>query len=83
MNTLLPSKHVRLAESILGIGALILDVLRQPMTLDALKDAVDARVAGEQLPSHPSLEMIVLALDLLFAVGAVTTSDHGAITRCV
>lgn len=79
---LLPSKHIRLSESILGIGALVLETLNEPMTLDALKSSLDARVEKEQLPSPPSFEMVVLALDFLFAVGAVTTNHNGAIARC-
>jgi hypothetical protein len=80
---LLPSKHVRLSESILGIGALVLEALDEPKTLDTLKDTLDTQVEKEQLPSQPSLEMIVLALDFLFAVGAVTIHDSGVIARCV
>jgi len=79
---LLPSKHIRLSESILGIGALVLEALDEPKTLDTLKETLDTQVEKEQLPSQPSLEMIVLALDFLFAVGAVTTHDNGAIARC-
>jgi hypothetical protein len=79
---LLPSKHIRLSESILGIGALVLEALNEPMTLDALKTSLDARVEREQLSSQPSLEMLVLALNFLFAVSAITTNDNGAIARC-
>lgn len=80
---LLPSKHVRLAESLLGVGALVIESLKEPLTLDALKDELDRCVEREQLPAKPSLEIVVLALDFLFVIGVVKILDNGAITRCV
>ena len=33
---ILPSKHIRLSESLLGLGAVLLDFLNAPMTIDEL-----------------------------------------------
>jgi hypothetical protein len=62
---ILPTKHIRTEQSLLGIGAVLLAALRRPTTVSALWEEVksDARVG--------TYERFVLALDLLSAIGAV------------
>ena len=77
--TLLPEKHVRTSESLLGLGALVLGTLASgPKTLDSLwadmkeLDAVKRRVHGSV-----TLDSVVLAVDFLFSVGAVALNPEG------
>jgi hypothetical protein len=77
--TLLPEKHVRTGESLLGLGALVLATLANgPKTVDSLwadmkeLDAVKRRVHGSV-----TLDSVVLAVDFLFAVGAVSLTPEG------
>jgi hypothetical protein len=77
--TLLPEKHVRTSESLLGLGALVLvSLATEPKNLETLwadmkeLDPVKRRVHGSI-----TLDSVVLAVDFLFAVGAVTLNREG------
>jgi hypothetical protein len=76
---LLPEKHVRTSESLLGLGAIVLSILEgKPKNLESLwdhmkeLDAIKRRVHGSV-----TLDNVVLAVDLLYAVGAVTLNREG------
>ena len=62
---ILPDKHVTMANSGLGVGAVILRALDRPASVSRLWEKVlrDPRVG--------SFEVFVLTLDLLYATGAV------------
>ena len=71
---ILPTKYVPPARSLLGVGALLLGHLRRERTVASLWDAVRAE------PEVATLERFALALDLLFATGAVSL-DGGLLRR--
>lgn len=80
---LLPQKHVRTSESLLGLGALVLVALEQdPKSLDTLWtelrqfDAVKDRANGSV-----SLDRVVLAIDFLFAIDAITLNNEGLLAH--
>lgn len=79
---LLPDKHIRLSESLLGLGSYLLDVLKQPRTVDDVW--LEYRKARETgiYPAHHTFENVVLALDVLFAINAVKLIDNGLIKKC-
>jgi hypothetical protein len=79
---LLPSKHIHLSECILGIGAFVLEALKPPMSLDALKEALDDMAAHEKIPASPSLEHVLLAINFLYAVGVIAMDAEGRLVRC-
>lgn len=62
---IMPTKHVSLDRSLLGIGAILLPRCGHPVTVTSLWN----RVKGQ--PSVGSFEQFVLALDLLFVLGAI------------
>ena len=66
---ILPTKHIRPEQSILGVGAVLLAQLRRPMTVTALWEAVktDDRVG--------TYERYILTLDLLYMIGAIHFSE--------
>jgi len=75
----LPEKHVRTSESLLGLGAVVLSSLDGgAKNLDTLwadmkeLDSVKRRVHGSI-----TLDSVVLAIDILFAIGAVTMNREG------
>lgn len=82
---LMPDKHVRLAESLLGLGTYLLEALTDPQTVDQLWERFNSdRVAGRYPATH-SFENMVLALDALFAVGAISDGGResdGVLRRC-
>ena len=76
---ILPTKHMRPARCLLGVGAEVLDILQRPMTVSALWDRVRDKRARP--PAAPiAYAWFVLALDLLYMIGAVQFQD-GVLTR--
>ena len=63
--TVLPNKHVTTSRSIVWVGALLLEELEESSTLNGLWESVKSeRKVG-------SFSTFVLALDYLFAIGAI------------
>ena len=71
---ILPTKHLPLERTLLAAGAQLLRRLERPLTVSSLWDDVRRDVA------FPSFDHLVLALDVLFALGLVTLED-GRVTR--
>ena len=63
--TLLPNKHIPTNRSLVGIGALILSRLEAPSTVSGLWERVRTN------PEVGSFRNFVLALNYLYAIGAV------------
>lgn len=66
---ILPTKHTSTTQSLLGVGAALLGALTRPRTVSSLWD--EART----LPTTATFERFTLALDLLYACGAVTLTE--------
>ncbi|HAS84224.1 MAG TPA: hypothetical protein DCS43_16480 [Verrucomicrobia bacterium] len=71
---ILPDKHVDLSHSLLGAGAVVLTQVTRPMTVSALWDAV------RSAPEIRAYGRFVLALDFLYAVGALEFGN-GLLTK--
>jgi hypothetical protein len=76
---LLPHKHVRFSDSIIALAGLVRSRLVEPMTVDELWSDVSRRPAD--WPGKPTFTHVVLALDVLFALGQVETSTIGRVKR--
>ncbi len=66
---ILPTKHVPTRTALLGVGATVLAELERPRTVTALWER-----AREQ-PGVATFSRFVLALDLLYTVGALDFED--------
>lgn len=79
---LLPDKHIRLGESLLGVGAEVLRVLSNggPASLDLLVATIQSGRPGQSLAVVTS--EVILALDVLYAVELIDTDDGGRVVRC-
>lgn len=77
---ILPTKHVRPDRALLAVGGDLLVCLREPATVSRLWD--DFRLkrgnCGESAPIN--YDWFVLALDLLFMIGAVEL-DRGLLRK--
>ena len=71
--TILPSKHVSLSRSALGVGAILLAEMSEERTVSALWERVRKK------PEILSFEGFVLVLDMLFALGIVTYNKRGMV----
>jgi len=62
---IIPTKHIKLSNSLLSVGAVLLKHIDQTHTVTALWNTT------RQLPEIKSFERFTLGLDLLFMMGAV------------
>lgn len=81
----LPGKHVPLAESLVGLGAIILRALQDgPRDLDALwRDLQQEEVLRRRINGSVTLDTVVLAIDFLFLIEAVKLNEAGEVCYAV
>jgi hypothetical protein len=68
---ILPTKHIHRDRALLAVGGDLLGTLREPMTVSRLWDDVRSKRGDPGEPAPINYDWFVLALDLLFMVGAV------------
>jgi hypothetical protein len=73
-----PQKHVKLSESLLGLGANILALLSRELSPEQIYSNL---VKNDLLISH-DFEHIILTLDFLYACGAIEINEQGKIIKC-
>jgi len=76
---LLPHKHVRFSDSIIGLSGYLRQLLAEPHTLDELWAQIDSNSSGWE--SRPSFTNLVFAVDVLYAIGEVQLVGDGRISR--
>lgn len=62
---ILPTKHISVENSLLGVGALLIQNIDRPLTVSALWEKVRSR------SEVSTYERFTLALNLLYMVGAI------------
>ena len=68
---ILPTKHIRPDRALIAVGAQILGVLREPMTVSGLWDEIRSRRSVGASTPVIDYRWFVLALDLLFTIRAI------------
>jgi len=66
---ILPSKHISTRNSLLAVGAMIIDRLEHPRTVTSLWSDVSS------IPEVATFERFVLVLDLLYIIGAIEMEE--------
>ena len=69
-----PTKHISIDASLIGVGAAVLRQLPEPRTITALWESC------RQIAAIGTFHRFVLALDLLYLLGAIDLND-GLIIR--
>ncbi len=77
---ILPTKHIRTERALIGVGAEILRLMQKPKTVSRLWDDLRARRSVEAPNAPIDYNWFVLALDLLFMLGAIKI-DSGVLIR--
>jgi hypothetical protein len=77
---ILPTKHVRVDRALIGVGAEVLELLKRPMTMSRLWDEIRTRRTLHAPVAPIDYRWFVLALDLLYVIGAVEL-DRGLLRR--
>jgi hypothetical protein len=78
---ILPSKHLLQNRALLTIGAVVLRHLSGPATVSALWERVSRASKDRSAPAALGYDAFVLALDLLFLMGAIELRDGLLIRR--
>ncbi len=68
---ILPTKHIRPDRALLSVGGDLLISLREPVTVSRLWDDIRSKRGDPGEPAPINYNWFVLALDLLFMIGAV------------
>lgn len=77
---ILPTKHVRPDRALIGVGAEVLGILKQPMTMSRLWDEMRGRRSLHASNAPIDYQWFILSLDLLFTINAVEF-DRGLVRR--
>ncbi len=77
---ILPSKHLSQDRALLTVGARVLQQLSQPKTVSALWEELPRNAAGRKNVPPLRYDGFVLALDLLFLMGAIEL-EEGLLSR--
>ena len=78
---ILPTKHTNFSESILGLSGFLLTFIKQrPYTIDELWDELES-ISTEKylLYKNHTFDNVVLAIDLLYMMGAISMNETGKI----
>ena len=79
---LLPDKHIRIAESILGVAGLVLATIKEPMSLDELMASLSPVFDTPKWPAAHGVESVVMALCFLNSIGVIDVTSTGDLVRC-
>ncbi len=78
---ILPGKHIRIADSLVGMGALVVETLDHPKELDVVwRDLLKIR-AGRKLKARADVRTLILCLDFLYSLGLVEMLPDGRVCR--
>lgn len=79
-SVILPSKHIRVSESLLGLGAYLLQYLKDgPKSVDDLWFRVTKQNETKKAFAYHGFDNVVLALNYLFIIGAIDLNSEGLI----
>ena len=79
---ILPSKHIKIAESLFGAGAIIINLLDKKRTLDELWNEFEKLNNTEFFPAYHDYDNFILSIDLLFLMNLIKLDNEGGILRC-
>jgi len=76
---ILPQKHLLLAESLIGLSGVLLSLIKVPLNVFDLWTKYEKMNNSHNFPANHSYDNFLLALDLLYAIGAIEINDFGEI----
>lgn len=79
---ILPTKHIRISESLIGLGGFLIKLLNEPMTIDKLWVKY-SKYNNKKLPAYHSFDNLVLSLNVLYMMGIVEINDKGELYHAI
>lgn len=73
---ILPSKHIRNCESLIGLSGIVVGLIEKPMSIDSLWSKFESINNTESCPTYHSFDNFILALDLLFILKTIELRDN-------
>lgn len=78
----MPSKKITISESIIGIGALVLSVLDEPILIDDCWKKLNQKyVDNETLTKLCTFKKFILTLDFLYLLNVININEDGEIHK--
>jgi len=79
---LLPDKHIKIGESILGLAGLVVVNLEHPLPFDNLMTVLTPKFETPEWPAYHNTETVSLAVCFLYLAGLVDVTVEGDLYRC-
>ncbi|MFY7937560.1 MAG: ABC-three component system middle component 6 [Flavobacterium sp.] len=81
---IMPTKHIRFSESLLGLSGIILNILSEPMTVDEIwYKYSEINNSKNKFPAYHNFDNLVLATNCLFLIGAIEIDSKGKLQHAV
>jgi hypothetical protein len=80
---ILPAKHIRVSESLLGLGGLLLHQLSEPMSIEDVWEQVQKATNTRSFPAYHSFDDMILALDFLYLINALEINSKGQVYNAI
>ncbi|MCB1177781.1 MAG: hypothetical protein KDK36_09400 [Leptospiraceae bacterium] len=78
---ILPTKHTKVEQSLLGFGGYILQILDDNSTIDSIWQEYIKDLNNNNYPAKHSFDNLLLTLVFLFAINAIEEKE-GFIRKC-
>ena len=73
---ILPSKHIKLCESLIGLSSFLFELLISRMTVDELWGKFNKKIDAGEFPTKHSFDNFILAIDLLYILQKVELIEN-------
>lgn len=78
-----PTKHIKISESLFGLGSFILSVIKQkPENLDGIWNEYRKINNSYDFPANHNFDNLILAVDYLYLIGLIDLNEQGEICLC-
>jgi len=79
---ILPEKHIRLSESLFGLGGYVLRSLKKSKNLEEIWDEIQMLNNSSTLPTYHSHDNLILTINYLYMIGAINVNKDGLFYIC-
>ena len=81
---ILPTKHIRVSESLFGLGAYVLSYIQiRPLNIDELWKKVVKLNKSKSFDAYHGFDDLILTLNYLYAIGAIDLDTEDRIYNAI
>jgi hypothetical protein len=81
---ILPSKHIRFSESLMGLGGILLSLINEPKSVDEIWFKYsEINNSKRKFPAYHNFDNVILALNYLYLIGAIEINTNGKIQNAI